>query len=116
MIKPLLTRVGVGVGSLALSLTAGVGVASADPDLGSAVDSTCTYSQFVAALNAQDPQYGPAFNSSPDLRAQLQQFLAAPPGSDQRQQWAQAVVSNRNPTNQQVLPIIQKTFDTCNNF
>ena len=58
MIKPLLTRVGVAVGSLALSLTAGVGVASADPDLGSAVDSTCTYSQFVAALNAQDPQYG----------------------------------------------------------
>ena len=55
MIKPLLTRVGVAVGSLALSLTAGVGVASADPDVGSAVDSTCTYSQFVAALNAQNP-------------------------------------------------------------
>ena len=112
MIKPLLTRVGVAVGSLALSLTAGVGVASADPDLGSAVDSTCTYSQFVAALNAQNPEYGSAFNLSPDLQAQLQQFLASP--RDQRQQWAQAVVST--PANQQLLPIIQKAFDTCNNF
>jgi hemophore-related protein len=116
MIKPLLTRVGVAVGSLASSLTAGVGVASADPNLGSAVNSTCTYSQFVAALNAQNPQYGSAFHSSPDLQAQLQQFLAAPPGGDQRQQWAQQVVSNRNPTNQQLLPILQKAFDTCNNF
>ena len=112
MIKPLLTRVGVGVGSLALSLTAGVGVASADPDLGSAVESTCTYSQFVAALNAQNPQYGSAFNSSPYLQAQLQQVLASPP--DQRQQWAQQVVST--PANQQLLPILQTAFDTCNNF
>jgi hypothetical protein len=80
MIKPLLTRVGVAVGSLALSLTAGVGVASAAPDLGSAVNSTCTYSQFVAALNAQNPQYGSLLDSSPDLSAQLQRFLAAPPG------------------------------------
>jgi hemophore-related protein len=112
MIKLLLTRVGIAVGSLALSLTAGAGVASADPDLASAVNTTCTYPQFVAALNAQNPQYASAFNSSPELQAQLQQFLAGSP--DQRQQWAQAVV--RNPANQQLIPILKTAFDTCSNF
>ena len=114
MIKLLLTRVGITVGSLALSLTAGAGVASADLDLGSAVNTTCTYPQFVAALNAQNPQYGSLLNSSPDLQAQLHQFLAG--SRDQRQQWAQAVVNNRNPTNQQIIPILKTAFDTCNNF
>jgi hemophore-related protein len=110
----LLTRVGVAVGSLALSLTAGVGVASAAPDLSSAVNSTCSYPQFAAALNAQNPQYGLLLNSSPDMSAQLQRFLAAPPGGDQRQRWAQRIVSN--PANQQLLPILQTAFATCNNF
>ena len=117
MIKPLLTRAGVAVGSLALSLTAGVGVASAAPDLGAAVDSTCTYPQFVAALNAQNPQYGSLFNASPRLQAQLKQFIAAP--RDQRQQMAQHTMSapeNQSPQNQQILSVIQKTFDICNNF
>ena len=112
MINLLLTRAGVAVGSLALSLTAGVGVASADPDMSSAVNSTCTYPQFAAALNAEDPQYGSAFNSSPQLQAQLKLFLAAP--RDQRQQMAQQVMSN--PANQQLIPILQTAFDTCNNF
>jgi hemophore-related protein len=97
-----------------LSVTAGAGVASADPDLGSAVNTTCTYPQFVAALNAQDPQYGSLFNSSPELQAQLQQFLAAP--RDERQRLAQQAVNNHSPTQQQLLPIVQKAFDTCNNF
>jgi hemophore-related protein len=111
MIKSLLMRAGVTVGSLALSLTAGVGVASADPDPGG-VNTTCTYSQFVAALNAQNPQYGAMLNSSPDLQAQLQHFLAAP--RDERQRIAQRAASN--PRNQQLLPILQTAFDTCNNF
>jgi hemophore-related protein len=117
MIKLLLTRVGVAVGSLALSLTAGAGVASADPDLGSAVNTTCTYPQFVAALNAQNPQYGSLFNSSPELQGQLQRFLAAP--RDERQRLAQQAMSapeNQSPQNQQILSITQKAFDTCSNF
>jgi hemophore-related protein len=114
MIKLLLTRVGLVVGGLASSLTAGAGVASANPDLGSAVDTTCTYPQFVAALNAQNPQYGSLLDSTPELQTQLQQFLAG--SRDQRQQWAQAVVNNRNPTNQQIIPILKTAFDTCNNF
>jgi hemophore-related protein len=114
MIKLGLTRLGVGVGGLALSLTAGVGVASADPDLGSAVNSTCTYSQFVAALNAQNPTYGSALNSSPPMQADLQTFLAERPASERRQRFAKNVANN--PAYQQLLPILQTAFDTCNNF
>jgi hemophore-related protein len=114
MIKPLLSRAGVAVGSLALSLTAGVGVASAAPDLGSAVNSTCAYPQFVAALNAQNPQYGSLLNSSPQMQGDLQTFLAEPPGSERRQRFAKNVANN--PANQQLLPILQTAFDTCNNF
>src|SRR5277367_4760172 len=79
-----LTRLAVAVGGLALSLTAGAGVASADPDLGPVVNTTCSYSQFTAALNAQDPAAAANFNASPVAQGYLRQFLAAPPA--QRQQ------------------------------
>jgi hemophore-related protein len=111
MTKLLLTRLAVTVGGLALSLTAGAGVASADPDPGG-VNTTCTYPQIVAALNAQNPQYGSMLDSSPAMQAQLQHFLAAP--RDERQQLAQRAA--REPRNQQLLPILQRAFDTCNNY
>ncbi len=114
MIKLVSTRLVVAVGGLALSLTAGGGVASADPDLGSGVNTTCTYSQFVAAVNAQNPTYGSALNSSPKLQGDLQRFLAAPPASERRQLMAENAVNN--PANQQLLPILQTAFDTCNSF
>ncbi|MGE5696242.1 MAG: hemophore-related protein [Candidatus Sericytochromatia bacterium] len=112
MNKLVFTRLGVALGGLALSLTAGAGVASADPNLDSAVNSTCNYPQFVAALNAQDPRYASAFESSPKMQGDLQTFLAAPP--DQRQRMAQRIVSN--PANRDILPIVQTAFDTCSNF
>ena len=58
MLKLSLTRLAVAVGGLALSLTAGTRVASADPDLGPAINTTCSYQQVVSALNAHltDPQ------------------------------------------------------------
>jgi hemophore-related protein len=112
MHKVSLTRLAVAVGGLSLSLTAGGGVASADPDLGPAVNTTCTYEQFVAALNAQDPTIGAAFNSSPQIQANLRQFLAASPS--QRQLMAQQMAAN--PANRPYLPIVQQAFNTCNNY
>jgi hypothetical protein len=53
------------------------GVASADPDLGPAVNTTCTYDQFVAPLNAQDPTIAAVFNSSPGAACR---FAAVPSG------------------------------------
>ena len=58
MIKVSLTSMAAAVGGLALSLAAGAGVASAAPDLGPAVNTTCSYPQLVSALNAQGPEAG----------------------------------------------------------
>jgi hemophore-related protein len=106
------TKMGVAVGGLGLVLTAGAGVASAQPDLGPAVDTTCSYEQLTAALNAQDPSMAAAFNSSPQMQAGIRQFLAAP--RDQRTQMAQQVASM--PANQPILGTLSTVFSTCNNF
>ncbi|OBB00388.1 hypothetical protein A5662_14640 [Mycobacteriaceae bacterium 1482268.1] len=109
-----LTTLGVAVGGLALSLTAGVGVASAAPDLGPAVNSTCNYTQFVAALNAQNPTYGATLDSSPQIKADLQTFLLEQPASPRRQTFATNV--SKNPAFQAYLPILRTAFDTCGSF
>lgn len=75
-----MARLAATVGALALSLTAGVGVAAAEPDISPAVNSTCTYSQVVAALNAQYPDAAAQFNASPEAQAWLHDLVdAAPP-------------------------------------
>jgi hemophore-related protein len=92
MAKLSLIKLAVVVGGLTLSLTAGAGVASADPDLGPAVNTTCTYDQ--------------------EMQAGLQQFLAGSPS--QRRQIAQQIVSN--PDTQPYIPTLQQTFATCNSY
>jgi hypothetical protein len=79
MIKRPLTRLAVAVGGLALSLSVGAGTASADPDLGPIVNTTCNYSQVMAALNAQDPAAAAQFKQSPVAQSYLHQFLNSPP-------------------------------------
>jgi hemophore-related protein len=112
VIKMWLTRMSVAVGGLALSLTVGAGVASADPDLGPIVNTTCSYPQVMAALNAQDPATAAQFNSSSLAQSALQQFLAAPPS--QRLQMAQRMESS--PRAQQYFGLIQQVTATCNNY
>lgn len=112
MIKMSLSKLAVGIGGLALAATAGAGVASADPNLDPMVNSTCTYGQVMAALNAQNPMYASFFSSSPEQSAGLRQFLASSP--DQRLVQAQAIASN--PGNAQYFPVIQQVFNTCNNY
>lgn len=112
MTKLSLTRLGVAIGGLTLAFTAGAGAASADPDLGPAVNTTCTYDQLVAALNAQDPTLAAVFDNSPDAQSGLRQFLAGSPS--QRRQLAQQIVSN--PDSQPYIGVLQRSFDTCNNF
>lgn len=112
MIKLPLTRLAVAVGALALSLPAGAGVASADPDFGPIVNTTCNYPQVMAALNAQDPAAAAQFNSSPLAQSSLRQFLASPPS--RRQAMAQQIASA--PAAQQYFALIQQVAATCNNF
>jgi hemophore-related protein len=112
MIKLSLTRLAVAVGGLALFLAAGAGVASGSPDLGPAVNTTCSYPQLVSALKAQSPQAGAAFDQSPVLQAGLQQFLVSGPA--ERQQIAEQIAVA--PWAQPYLGSIQQAFNTCNNF
>ena len=55
MVTRSLSKLAAAAGGLALSVLAGAGIASADPDLGAAINTTCSYPQVVAALNAQSP-------------------------------------------------------------
>jgi hemophore-related protein len=112
MVTLSLTRVAAAVGGLALSLTAAAGIASADPDLGPIVNTTCNYGQVMAALNAESPDAAAQFNASPTAQAWLRSFLASPP--PRRQQMAQQVQSL--PSLQQYMGVIQQVGNTCNNY
>ena len=107
-----LTRLAVAVCGLALSLTAGAGVASADPDLGPAINTTCSYSQVVSALNAEDPAAAAQLNGSLVEQGYLRQFLASPPG--QRQQMLPGVPST--PWTDQYVETVVQVANTCNNY
>ncbi|HET9876848.1 MAG TPA: hemophore-related protein [Mycobacterium sp.] len=107
-----LTRLAAAAGGLALSLTAGVGVASADPALNPAVNTTCNYSQVVAAMNAQSPAVAEQFNATPVAQSFLQQFLASPPA--QRQQMLQQ--AQGSPEAAPFIGLFTPLASTCNNY
>jgi hemophore-related protein len=111
MVKPSSTRLVVALGGLALSLTAGVGVASADPDLGPILNTTCSYPQVAAALNAESPEIAAELAADPGAQGMLNAFLASP--MVVRQQLVQQVQGAVAP--QYVDPILQTAY-TCNNY
>ena len=106
------TKVAVVCGGMALSMAAGVGVASAAPDLGPLVSTTCSYPQVVAAINAQSPEAVNELNAQPVAQSMLNSFIASP--ADQRQQIAQQVLAT--PMGQQYPVDFQRVASTCNNF
>jgi hemophore-related protein len=112
MVTLSLTRLASAVGGMALSLTAGVGVVSADPGLGPVVNTTCNYSQVVAAMNAQNPAAAAQFNANPLAQFWLQSFLAAPPA--QRQQMLQD--ANNTPEAAQYVGLFTPVAKTCTNY
>jgi hemophore-related protein len=112
MIKLSFARQAVAAAGLALSLTAGAGVASADPDLGPIVNTTCNYAQVMAALNAQDPGAAAQINSSPVAQSYLHQFLVSPPS--RRMAMAQQLAAS--PEAQAQFGLVQQVAATCHNF
>lgn len=104
------------VGALALSLTLEAGVASADPDLSPVINTTCTYSQVVSALNAQSPAAAAGLAGSPTAQAALRGFLASSP--DQRQQIIDELKSKpqSQPYFQQYVDGVLLIANTCHNF
>ena len=116
MVPVSLTRLAAAVAGLALSLTVGAGVASADPDLGPIVNTTCTYPQVMGALNAQDPAAAAQINSSSGAQSGLQRFLAAPPS--ERLEMVQQVESSPRAQRYfgQYVGLVQQVAATCNNY
>ena len=112
MIKSPLPGLAAAVAGLALSLTVGSGAASADPDMGPVINTTCNYSQVVAALNAENPAAAAEFNSSPIAQGYLRQFLAAPPS--QRQAMAEEAMSTPGAAEQ--FGVVAQLAATCHNF
>ena len=111
-----LTRLAAAVAGLGLLLTAGAS-ASADPDLGPVINTTCNYSQVVSALNAQTPAAAAQLNGSPSAQAALRGFLASSP--DQRQQILREL-EGKYPQTQQYIPLYAvyavQVANTCNNY
>ena len=102
---------GVAAGAVAMSLGLGAGVASADP-FDSVVNTTCSYPQVIAALNATDPGAAAQFNASPVAQSYLQRFLAsAPPQRAQMATQLQAI-----PGASQYIGVVSNVAGVCNNY
>lgn len=106
------TKVVVAIGSIALSMAAGVGVASAQPDLGPLVDTSCSYPQVVAAISAQSPDAVNELNAQPVAQSMLNSFIASP--ADQRRQIAQQVLAT--PMGTQYPVDFGQVASTCSTF
>jgi len=116
MVRSSLTKTVATIGGLTLSLTAGAGFASADPDLSPVMNTTCTYSQVLSALNAQNPAAAAGLSASPTAQGALRGFLASTP--DQREQMYQELRSRPGSEQyvQQYAGAVLQVANTCNNY
>jgi hemophore-related protein len=113
MVTRSMSKLAAAAGGLAFSLLAGAGIASAAPDLGPAINTTCSYPQIVAALNAQSPAAAAKFNGSPMAQGWLQSFIASPPDVRARKaRDAQAMY----PESAQYIGLINQIATSCNNY
>jgi hemophore-related protein len=106
------TKLVITMGGIALSLSTGVAVASAQPDLGPLINTTCTYPQAVAALNAENPAAAQDLSDSPVAQTWLQTFLGSPP--DQRQSMAQQVQGV--PAVQRYVGVVAQVAGSCSRY
>ena len=90
-----------------MALTAGAGIASAD--LNSLINTTCSYGQAVAALDAADANAGAAFKESATAQAWLSNFLASP--VDKRARMVSSIPSL--PSLQPYVEAAKWAADTC---
>jgi hemophore-related protein len=90
----------------------GAATATAAPDTTAIVNSSCTYPQVMAALNAQDPGVAAELSASPMATGWLQNLVAAGPA--QRQQMINQVQGM--PRVQQYTGLISSVANSCNNY
>ncbi|HRD11025.1 MAG TPA: hemophore-related protein [Mycobacterium sp.] len=112
MSKRWLTGVAVAIGGSALALTAGAGLASATPDIGPMVNTTCTFDQAMRAVHAENPMAASYLDSSPPNLQFLRQFMSSTP--DQRVTLLNAV--KNNPGADEALPVFTQMMTSCVNY
>jgi hemophore-related protein len=110
MVKRTPARLVVVVCTLALASTTGAGVASAEPDLSPFINTTCTYSQATAALNALSPDGGNEFSASPTTQTWLHAFVDSP--VEQRRQ----LIQQQAPALAQYTAVLAAMANTCKNY
>ena len=111
-----------GVPLAALALFGSAGVANAAPDLSPLVNTTCSYDQVVAALNAESPEYASQLNGNPFVQSIMKQFLAS--SADGRQQMLQEGMAAKpnwqaklnSPKGQQQQALVLQVARTCNSY
>ncbi len=109
MTKRWSVNVAITLGGVALASTAGAVTASADPDYGPMVNTTCSYDQAMRAVHAENPGAAQYIDQSPPNQQFLQQYLAASP--DQRLDLLHAIEHSRGA--EQALPILQQMMTDC---
>ncbi|MEX3646512.1 hypothetical protein A5722_16255 [Mycobacterium vulneris] len=112
MIKSSLKYIAAAIGGLALSVPLSAGLASAQPDFSGVVNTTCSYEQVMAALNAQRPDLAQQFNASPFAQGALRNFLASGP-AERQQTVAQLQAS---PAAQEYFGPINSIAGSCNRY
>jgi hemophore-related protein len=101
-----------GLCGVAASIVVGSGIASAAPNIDAIVNSTCTYPQVIAALDAQSPETAGELQSNGLATAWLQSLVAAPP--DQRRQMIAQVQGI--PQLQAYGPVIGQVAASCSKY
>ncbi|MCV7321784.1 hemophore-related protein [Mycolicibacterium confluentis] len=99
-------------GAAAVAMLAGSGIASAQPDVESIVNSSCTYPQVMRALNATNPQVARDFEASSMATQWLQQLIAA--GPDQRRQMIAQIQGFQGI--QTYTTVINQVANSCQNY
>ncbi len=76
------------------------------------VNTTCSYPQVIAALNATNPGAAAQFNASPVAQSYLQRFLASPPP----QRAAMAAQLQAMPGASQYIGVVGDVAGVCNGY
>lgn len=110
--KKSLARIVAAVGGPVLMVTAGIGVASADPDVSSMVNTTCSYEQAMAAVHAENPMAAQYLDQSPPNLQFLRVFLSS--SRDQRVSLLNQIKNNVGAD--QALPVFQQMMTSCTKY
>lgn len=109
-------RLSVAAVAIASAFAGAAGTASADPDLSPVINTTCSYSQVVSALSAEDATAAAEFSASAASRMALRGFLASPP--DDRQQVLQQATAGPGAQRyvQQYAGYVLQIVNVCHNY